>query len=179
MDLNNPNNWSRIANWNLRANLRAKYGEGKGALEVYDPIPDVWGTIATPIGLVRTYARSDEIKPTWFKACRINVYHSFSSQPGTDRIFSKACGLNQGTFLEIRDFENYPYRVQFQIPQWIINLDIELWQFTSESGKYDRSNQIAILSAVEVVEQRTAELANTIQLIADRDVVKNYDVNPG
>jgi hypothetical protein len=179
MDLGNPNNWAKIHTWNLRANLVAKYGEGIGALEVYEPIPDVWGAIASPIGLLRTYARSDEIKPNWFKACRLTAYLSFSPEAGTDSIFSKNCGLNQGTYLQLPDFGAYPYRVRLQVPDWIINLDIDLWQFTSESGKYDQSNQTAILSAIEVVEQRTNELAKTVQLIADRDVVKNYDVNPG
>lgn len=179
MDLGNPNDWAKIKTWSLKGNLVQQYGEGVGALQIYDPIPSQEAQLATPIGLIRTFAPESEVKPNWFKACRVSAFLSFTNQLGKDTVYSKTCGLNRGTFLQLPDFGIYPYTLRLEIPKWIISLDIDLWQFTSESGKYDQANQTAILSAVEIVEQRTAELANTIQLIADRDVVKNYDVNPG
>lgn len=179
MDLGNPNNWSKIQSWSLRGSLVQQYGSGVGALQVYDPIPSQESSIATPVGLLRTIAPLDEIKSKWFKACRISAYLAFTNQPVKDAIYSKVCGLNQGTFLQLPDFGIYPYQLKIEIPEWIISLDIDLWQFTSTSGSYDQANQSAILSAVEVVEQRTQELKTTIDFIANRDVVKDYTVNPG
>lgn len=179
MDLGNPNNWSKINSWSLKGNLVQQYGSGVGALQVYDPLPSQESTISTPIGLIRTYAPISELKPKWFKACRISAYLQFTNQPNNDAVFTKVCGLNQGTYLQLPDFGIYPYKLKIEIPDRIINLDIDLWQFTSQSGQYQQANQAAILSAIEVIEQRTEELQIAVAFVANRDVVKDYDVNPG
>lgn len=177
MDLTNPNNWSQLGTWALRGNLKAKYGQGTGALEIYDPIPSpIKTSLGTPVGLVRTLAPEDEIKPNWYKACRFNAYLTFPNTVSKDRIFSRVCGLNQGTFLQLPDFGVYPYRIEIDIPDYLISLYVQLWQFTSESGRYDQTNQTAILSALEVVEERQAQMQKQLEFVVNRDVATNYTV---
>ncbi len=162
MDLTNSNNWARVGSWNRRANLISKHGSGIGAVEFYDPIPPIYTSLATPIGLIKTTAPSNEIKPNWFKACRANAYLNFV--PGVrDRIFSKVCGLNQGTFLQLPNVGKFPYQLELVIPDYLISLYVELWQFTDSSGKYLPASEQVVLSAVEVVEQRQRELEVLVQ----------------
>lgn len=162
MDLTNPANWSIVYQANLQGNLVAVHGEGVGAIKVYDPIPTQSTSLGSPVGLVKTSAPSDEIKPDWFTACWINA--GIELIPGNPtNLLRKRCGLNQSTLIELPNVGKFPYQIKFQIPKWLISLQIQLWQFTDESGRYVPLEDSLVWTAVEVVEQRQQILEQLIR----------------
>ena len=165
MDLTNPANWSVVYQANLRGNLIATYGQpgdGAGQLQIYDPIPDQQATLATPVGLVRTFAPDDEIKSSWYTGCWFVGEIDLVSGVDT-RLLKKQCALNKATIIELPNLGKFPYKVTFRIPPWLISLRIELWQFTDQSGKYVPLEDSVVWTAVEVVEQRTQDLEQLIR----------------
>lgn len=50
-------------------------------------------------------------------------------------------------------------------PYWLGDISLEVFQFTSQSGQYLSADEQVLLSAVEVVEMRQAELEQIIRQI--------------
>ena len=163
MDLSNPNNWSLVFSTNLQAHLAAQHGTGPGSVLIFDPIPPVQTSIASPVGLVRCTSRT--ANPKWFLGCWINVFLSFARQ--RTRVFSRKCSLKSATFLDLPNFEQFPYEVEFSIPEWMEDLSIELWQFTEASGRYIPVNEQVLYTAVEVLDQRLRNRVLNIQIVND------------
>ena len=161
--LSNPNNWSLIFSINLQAHLAAQHGSGPGSVLIFDPIPPVQATLATPVGLVR--CTSSTANPKWFVGCWANVFQQFAGQ--RTRIFSRKCSLKSATFLELPNFGQFPYEIEFSIPNWMEDLSIELWQFTEASGRYIPVEDQVIYSAVEILDQRLRNRVLDIQIIRD------------
>lgn len=173
MDLANASNWSVIYNQRLTSTPAPPTGR---SIYEYYPIQPVTIALASPICIVRIANNlpSEEYQHT---ACWLKAKLKLAEQDSI--VLKRKCALDASTFISIPYFGVLPYTLLLEFHYWLRDLFVSVIQFTEASGRYDQGNQQAVLSAVEVVEQRTAELANTIQLIADRDVVKNYDVNPG
>lgn len=166
MDLSNPTNWALIGNWNLQANLAAQYGTGPGSVLIFDPIPSVQASLATPVGLVKATSRT--ASPKWWLGCWLHAYQSFAGQRTC--IFTKKCGLKAATLCQLPNFEQFPYSIEFSIPAWMEDLNIELWQFTDGAGRYLPVNEQVILSTVEVVEERLRNRSIDIQIVRDTSV---------
>ena len=163
MNLSNPNNWSLIFSTNLQANLAAQYGTGPGAVLIFDPIPSVQTSLGTPVGLVR--CSSQTANPKWFLGCWLNAFQQFAGQKV--RIFSKKCSLKTATFLELPNFGQFPYEIEFSIPDWMEDLRIELWQFTEASGRYIPVEDQVIFTAIEILDQRVKSGVLNPQSVGD------------
>lgn len=163
MDLLNPTNWVRVASWDLRVANLFYTASGKPRLRKgYTDIQPVETTLATPVGLIKTTAPETELQPNWDTACWFSAY--LPLRPGSmDRVYRETCSLNEGTYLHLPNFGVFPYHVKIAVPWYLPSLKIELWQFTDQSGKYLQSSQQAVLSAIEVVEQRNVELSSQIE----------------
>lgn len=165
MDLSNPNNWALIFSTNLQARLAAQYGTGPGSVLIFDPIPSIQATLASPIGLVKATSRTAH--PKWWLACWLHAYQNFANQK--TRIYTKKCGLKTATLCQLPNYgaESIPYEIEFSIPHWMEDLNLELWQFTDVSGRYLPVEEQVILSAVEVVEERLRNRILNLEVVRD------------
>lgn len=171
MDLTNPSNWSVIFEQRLQATFLRQHGEGEGSLLVYEPIDPVSVSLGTPVGLVKLF--SPTAKDSWFFGCYLNAFLQIANQK--TRVFSQKCSLRSSTPIYIPNYGVVPYEIEFRIPKWIDDITIVLYQFTDQSGRYVEASQQAIMSAIEVVEQRELELQTQL-LTIERQVETVIDL---
>jgi hypothetical protein len=166
MDLTNNNNWSLIFSQSLRAKLKAQYGEGSGSVLIFDPIEPVFTTLATPVGLVK--ATSTTAHPRWYVGCWLNAFLALNGQ--RTKVFSQKCPLSSAAFIHLPSYGITPYEIEFSIPHWMEDLNIQLWQFTDQSGRYLPANDQVLLSTMDVVARLEAELDKKITQIVQQTI---------
>jgi hypothetical protein len=154
MDLANASNWAKVYDSSLTARLTAQYGSGPGSILIFDPIPSVTTSLATPVAIVK--CTSLTANPKWFTGSYFNAYQQLGQRV---IIFSKKCSLKSATLCLLPNYGIIPYEVEFTFPHWIEDIKIELWQFTDQSGQYLPVSDQVLFSAVEIVEQKVAELS--------------------
>lgn len=172
MDLANVNNWSIVLDVHKVATRTPRPIGGYR----YSPIENVSFTLASPICLIdcrTTYPNEIEAISGEDEAlgCILTAYLKIKN--AKSKIHFQYCGLNVHTYVSIPYFGVLPYEIRLSFPCRLENVDVIAWQYTDQSGKYDPANQSAILSAIEVVEQRANEIANKVEQII---VLESQDV---
>ncbi|HEY9672745.1 MAG TPA: hypothetical protein V6D11_14970 [Waterburya sp.] len=166
MDISNPQNWNLIFNSNRSVQITATYNYGGYN---YVPLGDLECTIATPVALVTLL--SDRLnkntgKPYFGVGAYVDAYLPIAGQES--KVFSKSCPINTSTLLQIPNYGYFPYKLKLSFPYWIEQLSVTIRQYTDFSGRYLNQDESILLSAVEVVEMREAELARQVELLTQR-----------
>ena len=166
MDISNPQNWSVIYSSSRRVTVTQTYNYGGYN---YEPLGDIETSIATPVGLV-TLSSSEVYKPTgkpyFGVGAYLDAYLPIAGQES--RVYTKHCAINTSTLLQIPNYGYFPYKLRLSFPYWIEQLDAVVRQFTDLSGRYLKQDESVLLSAVEVVEMREAELSQRIEQLAQQ-----------
>lgn len=166
MDLSNPSNWSQIVNVEQRAVLNT-YPNGGFQSRFLEPFV---GTLATPVCIAKiSILDAPDSFPVFGGWLSFHVPLIGSLTRVTSReLYSQTPLLIRLPVLDI-----IPYTVQMNFSPKLSAVLFEIWQFTDQSGKYLESSQQAILSAVEVVEQRESELEALVKQIQP---LQNYEL---
>ena len=170
MDLANPGNWSKVFDQQFNAVQVAQHGTGPGSILVYDPIPPAVTSLAPPIGLVK--CASSTADPKWWLGCWAGAYQRLNGQ--RTQIYRRKCSLQSGTLLSIPNLGIVPYEIEFAIPKWLDVIHIELWQFTEQSGRYLPVNDQVLLTTMDVVSQRQAEIEADIEEIKQQQLNRQF-----
>ncbi len=100
----------------------------------YKPINPIYATPNSTTLLIGAY--SDSARPTWFLGATASQYlyvsPSFDSQliGGVQSSDSKKIGLRRLTLVKFDDYDISPYTLQLDIPYWLEDIYIEVWEYT-------------------------------------------------
>jgi hypothetical protein len=78
------------------------------------------------------------------------------------------CELGKWELFNVPYYGRLPYFLEITFPYWLESVNSTVLQFIDQSGQYLSSTQQAILSAVEVVEQRENELSQQLEQIRQK-----------
>lgn len=124
-DLQNVNQWRLI--------LRSSYQVQHQSPTKYTAIPDFFVEFSKPV--VVAGGVSETAKAHWFLGAYITQYLDISpSESNRLRNFVKVgerqkIPLDQMAKLEFQDYGIYPYHAKVEIPYWIEDISLEIWEF--------------------------------------------------
>lgn len=121
----------------------------------YNAIPPIYITPNSRILLIGT--QSNSAKSHWFLGARVSQYLYVSPSMNSNLISGvqtsdiKRVGLNRLTLVKFEDYGVYPYTLQLEIPYWLEDIYVEVWEY---QGVYADENQqheelIARLDSIE------------------------------
>ena len=100
----------------------------------YKPIPPIFATPSVNTLLVGTFSQT--AKPYWFLGARASQYLYVSPSMSSNFISGVQAGntinvgLNRLTLIEFKDYNISPYVLHLEIPYWIEDIYVEVWEFT-------------------------------------------------
>lgn len=100
---------------------------------LYDPILPIYTNPNSRVLLIGT--QSDSAQPYWFLGARVSQYLYVSPSETTHLISGvqtsdvKRVGLNRLTLVKFEDYGIYPYVLQIEIPYWLEDIYIEVWEY--------------------------------------------------
>lgn len=162
LDLATRDNWELI----LAEIHNVQYIRGTTAANrtrYYEPIAPIYSSPSSNLLLVGT--KSDRVKPHWFLGAIASqfLYVSPSMFPygvsGVQSQVQQKLGLNRLTLVQFPDYGISPYVLELQIPHWIEDITIEVWQYNLPL--INELNQLT--TKVDVIQ---AEVGQIRQLIA-------------
>lgn len=122
---------------------------------LYTAIPPIYATPNSHVLLIGTYSRSAE--PHWFLGARVSQYLYVSPSMNSNFVSGvqtsdiKRVGLNRLTLIEFPNYNILPYVIQLDIPYWLEDIYIEIWEHQGyhldESKRYE--DIIARLDSIE------------------------------
>lgn len=133
----------------------------------YTPISPIYTTPNSHILLIGT--QSNSALAHWFLGARASQY-LYVSPSTTSNLISgvqtseiKKLGLNRLTFVQFPNYNILPYTLQLEIPYWLEDIYIEVWEY---QGVYADANQqyddlVLRLDAIETQLDRIEEQLNT------------------
>lgn len=129
---------AQLDNWELILSDRrtVKYLENKKSTDLkykYTPIDPIYTTTSSHTLLIG--AVSNSALQHWFLGARASQYlyvspsqsGNFTSGVQVEGI--KPIGLNRLTLVEFKNFNVVPYVVQLEIPYWLEDIYIEVWEY--------------------------------------------------
>lgn len=156
MDLSNASNWALIHSSSVAVTKTIRWRGYE-----YPPLPDVELSLATPVCIVKTQSFSaleEKGLGAW-----MFVFLDLAGQ--LTRITKRICYLNASTFVTLPNFGVVPYKVKFVFPYKLEDMNLDVWQFVDESGRYLDQDESVLYTATEIVEQRQRELQQQISQI--------------
>lgn len=166
MDLANPQNWSIVFSVNKRAQPNVVTNADKLG---YFPLTDEETTLATPIGLVSlstTEIHKNSGKPYHGTGAWLNVFLPIAGVES--RVYKRTCPINTSILIQLPNYGVFPYKLKFSFSYWFEQIEIVVRQFTDQSGRYLDQDEAVLFSAIEVAEQRDAEMARQIEILTQR-----------
>lgn len=123
----------------------------------YIPIAPFYATPYSHTLLIGT--QSNNALPYWFLGARASQYLYVSPSmsnnfiSGVQAADSKKCGLNRLTLVEFKNYDISPYTLQLEIPYWLEDIYVEVWEYTGNMGgdqyEFDTSDIIERLQRIE------------------------------
>lgn len=155
-DLATKENWELILSDRRIANRLPTPDPAKYKY-LYDPIAPIYTTPSSRVLLIGT--QSNSAKSYWFLGARVSQYLYVSPSMNSNLISGvqtsdiKRVGLNRLTLVKFEDYGVYPYTLQIEIPYWLEDIYVEVWEY---QGIYADENQqyeelIARLDSIEEI----------------------------
>ena len=164
-DLAGRENWELL----LIEQRNVTYKDGKSPSDSrysYTPISPIYITPQSHLLLVGL--ASNSALRNWFLGARASQY-LFVSPSNTGNFASgvqvedtKRLGLNRLTLFEFKNYNFTPYILQLEIPYWLEDIYVEVWQYTGSTGSDNPSG------AVDAITQDLARIESKI------DAIENY-----
>lgn len=134
---------------------------------LYDPISPIYTTPNSHTLLIGTQSNSAE--SYWFLGARASQYLYVSPSTSSNLISGvqtsevKRIGLNRLTLVEFPNYSILPYVLQLEIPYWLEDIYVEVWEYQGayygEDEKYE--NTIIRLESIEEKIDRIEQGLNT------------------
>lgn len=131
-ELKNKENWKLISS----ETRNVVYKDGTKPSDDkyrYTPIPPIFAAPNSNVLLVGI--RSESALPHWFLGARVSqyLYVSPSNSPnlvsGVQVAGHIKAGLNRLTLCQFLNYGIYPYVVQLDIPYWLEDIYVEVWEY--------------------------------------------------
>lgn len=127
----------------------------------YTPISPIYATPEAHILLIGTHSQS--AKPHWFLGARASQYLYVSPSMTTNLISGvqtsdiKRVGLNRLTLVKFEDYNIVPYVLQLEIPYWLEDIYVEVWEY--QGNYYGQDEQYEnIIVRLESIEEKLDNL---------------------
>lgn len=128
----------------------------------YTPISPIYVTATTHtllVGIVSNSARRH-----WFLGARVSQYLYVSPSAAQGLISGvqasdiKKAGLSRLTLIEFKDYNVVPYVVEVDIPYWLEDVYVEVWQYNGSVPKGEQPDLTELLDRLEIMAQQLASL---------------------
>ena len=156
-DLATRENWQLI----LNEKRTVTYKDGTSPVNdeyKYTAISPIYASPNSRTLLVGTY--SESALPYWFLGARVSQYLYASPSPTTNLMSGvqtsdiKRVGLNRLTLVKFEDYGIYPYVLELQIPYWLEDIYVEVWEYQGQIDDVAQQHDInEILARLERIEQ--------------------------
>ncbi|WP_009631024.1 hypothetical protein [Synechocystis sp. PCC 7509] len=126
----------------------------------YKAIPPIYATCDSSTVLIGTYSQTAETY--WFLGAKVSqflyVSPSLSSNfvSGVQAGETKNAGLNRLTLIKFEDYGVYPYTLKLEIPYWLEDIYMEVWQYTG----YEEQGYEEVLDRLDSIEMKIDEIQN-------------------
>lgn len=134
-------------NWNLilaetRIAERQPTNIRRDSIYEYYPIQPIYSTPNSHTLLIGT--QSNSAQPYWFLGARASQFLYVSPSmtsafiSGVQASETKKIGLNRLTLVEFKNYDVSPYTLQLDIPYWLEDIYVEVWEYlgTEENDNY-------------------------------------------
>lgn len=130
-ELATKENWELILTERRTATIKTQPTSGK---YFHNPIAPIYTTPNSHVLLIGTHSKF--AKSHWFLGARVSQYLYVSPSMNSNLISGvqtsdiKRVGLNRLTLIKFEDYGVYPYTLQLEIPRWLEDIYIEVWEYT-------------------------------------------------
>jgi len=162
-DLTTRNNWELL----LTERRAVTYNNNTSPNDLqykYTPIPPIY--VAPDYHTLLIGTASNSVKAHWFLGAIASQYlyvspsGNFSTTSGVQVSDQKKIGLNRLTLVEFKNYNVSPYVLQLEIPYWIEDIYIEIWEYTGYIDQtYEGQNYQELLGRLDSIEDKL----NTIE----------------
>lgn len=123
----------------------------------YTPIPPIYASPNSHVLLIGI--RSNSARAHWFLGGKASQYlyvlpnDNFAYTSGVQIPDIKKLGLNRLTLVEFKNYNVIPYVLEIDIPYWLEDIYVEIWEYTGVYEDADQQYQ-TILSRLNAIEQQ-------------------------
>lgn len=156
-DLATRENWKLILTESRVAERKPNNPDPARYEYLYLAIPPIFATPSSHILLIGTYSRTAE--PHWFLGARVTQYLYVSPSMNSNLISGvqtseiKRVGLNRLTLVEFPNYNISPYAIQLEIPYWLEDIYVEVWEY--EGYYLDKNEQFEeIILRLDSIEEQ-------------------------
>lgn len=154
-DLATRDNWDLILRENRIATQKTEATSGK---YFHNPISPIYTNPSSHILLIGT--KSEYAKPHWYLGATASQY-LYVSPSMTSGLISgvqasdiKKIGLNKLTLVKFENYDISPYILQLEIPYWLEDIYVEVWQYQSISSGNNDESYNEILNKLDTIEAK-------------------------
>ncbi|MGL4620701.1 hypothetical protein [Chroococcidiopsis sp.] len=155
LELTPSTNWQRVGASRYLAEIISNTPQ---EIE-YKPIPPIYFTVESNFLLIGV--QSDSAKPYWYLGANVSQYLYIAPDLG-DANFpggvqssdQKKLGLNRLTLVNFQDYNISPYILLFEVPYWLRDLYIEVWQHIGGSSDSVQDALIDVKQRLERIEYK-------------------------
>ena len=131
----------------------------------YTPISPIYANPNSHTLLIGTYSGS--AREHWFLGARASQYLYVSPSTNSNLISGvqtseiKRIGLNRLTFVQFPNYNILPYILQLEIPYWLEDIYVEVWEYQGAYYSNDEQYENTILR-LESIEEKIDRIEQTI-----------------
>ena len=162
LDVTPSNKWQRVDANRYLAEIISNTPE---KIE-YKPIPPIYYTVNSNLLLIGV--QSDSAKPYWYLGANVSQYlyiapdvGNVNFPGGVQASDQKKLGLNRLTLVNFQDFNVIPYILVFEVPYWLRDLYIEVWEHAEGTNNAVEDELKEIKTRLERIEFKL-DTTNTI-----------------
>lgn len=161
-DLTTQSNWSLLLTEQRRVVYKNNTSPANDKYK-YTPIPPIYATPHSHIILIGV--RSNSARLHWFLGARVSQFlyishsNNFNYTSGVQALDIKKVGLNRLTLVEFKNYNITPYVLELDIPYWLEDIYVEVWEYNGTVGATQEFNIEEIQQMLQRIENKINNLS--------------------